>query len=133
MTDHPAYADVASNIAEVEVLAGDGLGMRRRCFGPKGEHWEETCDVFEPGKSFGFRIHTEADDYPYPIDALTGRWSVRALEDGSEFDIQIVATPKGNAVSKWLFGMMAKTQFKNVLIELADGWAKRMEKEAKHQ
>ena len=58
MTDHPAYADVASNISKVETISGDGIGMKRRCYGPKGENWEETCDLFEPGKSFGFRIHT---------------------------------------------------------------------------
>ena len=37
MTDHPGYAGVASNLSKVEVLSGDGLGMRRRCYGPKGE------------------------------------------------------------------------------------------------
>ena len=42
MTDHPGYADVASNISKVEVLSGDGLGMKRRCFGPKGENWSEN-------------------------------------------------------------------------------------------
>ncbi len=130
MTDHPSYSDVASNISKVEVLSGNGLGMKRRCYGPKGENWEETCDVFEPGQSFGFRIHTEADDYPYPIGELKGRWSVKPAQDGSEFDIQIVATPKGNAITKWLFVTLAKQQFKTILIDLADGWAERMENEA---
>ncbi|WP_299726500.1 SRPBCC family protein [uncultured Tateyamaria sp.] len=131
MTDHPAYADVASNIAKVEVMSGDGLGMKRRCYGPKGENWEETCDVFEPGKSFGFRIHTEAEDYPYPIAELSGRWTVEQHPLGSEFDIQIIAEPKGNPVARWLFSAIAKQQFKGVLIDLADGWATRMESEAK--
>ncbi|GGX42156.1 hypothetical protein GCM10007385_07180 [Tateyamaria omphalii] len=131
MTDHPAYADVADNISKVEVLAGDGLGMTRRCYGPKGEHWEETCDLFEPGHTYGFRIHTEADDYPYPFSELSGRWTVEAQPTGSEFDIKIVAALKGNVLSKWLFATMAKPKFKAVLIDLADAWAKRMEREAK--
>lgn len=131
MTDHPAYADVADNISKVEVLSGEGLGMKRRCYGPKGENWEETCDLFEPGHSYGFRIHTEADDYPYPFAELTGRWTVKDHSVGSEFDIEIVATLKGNAASKWLFATMAKPQFKAILIDLADAWADRMEREAK--
>lgn len=131
MTDHPAYADVASNISKVEVMSGEGMGMKRRCYGPKGENWEETCDLFEAGKSFGFSIHTEADDYPYPLSAVSGRWSVEQRQTGSEFDIQIVATPKGNAISKLMFGLVAKQHFKAVLIDLADDWAARMEKEAK--
>lgn len=130
MTDHPAYADVADNIAKVEVLSGDGLGMKRRCYGLKGESWEETCDLYEPGHAYGFRIHTEADDYPYPFAELSGRWTVEERQAGSEFDIEIVALLKGNALSKWLFVAMAKPQFKTILIDLADAWAERMEREA---
>ena len=131
MTDHPAYADVASNIAKVEVLYGSGLGMKRRCYGPKGESWEETCDLFEPGRSYGFRIHTEAEDYPYPISELSGHWSVRSIASGSEFSIEITARPKGSAIAQFLFTTLARQQFKVILIDLADAWALRMEKEAR--
>ena len=129
MTDHPGYADVASNISKVEVLSGNGIGMQRRCYGPKGETWRETCDVFEEGKAFGFNIHTEADDYPYPISDLRGRWSVEPKGAGSEFSIDIEARPKGGFLMQTLFKIAAKRQFKTVLIDLADGWSDRMEKE----
>ncbi|MEQ8968269.1 MAG: SRPBCC family protein [Azospirillaceae bacterium] len=131
MTDHPAYAAVADNLAKVEVLSGDGLGMKRRCYGPKGENWEETCDLYEPGHTYGFRVHTEAEDYPYPFAELSGRWAVEKHPVGSEFDIEIVAVLKGNALSKRLFATLAKPQFKTILIDLADAWAERMEREAR--
>ena len=130
MNDHPAYADVASNIAKVEILSGDGLGMKRRCADTKGNHWEETCTHYEEGKAFGFHVHTEATDYPYPLSALSGKWSVEAMDEGSEFSIEIVATPKGNIVTRFLFLSMAKIQFKSVLLDLADAWAIRMEKDS---
>lgn len=129
MTDHPAYADVADNLSKVEVLSGDGLGMTRRCHGPKGETWTETCDLYDPGHEYGFRVHTEAKDYPYPFADLSGRWSVEAHPVGAEFAIEIVAVLKGNALSKWLFATMAGPQFKTVLVDLADAWAARMERE----
>ncbi|MEO1159917.1 MAG: SRPBCC family protein [Pseudomonadota bacterium] len=131
MTDHPGYADVASNISKVEVLTGEGIGMTRRCFGPKGENWTETCDHFEDGRSYGFRIHTEAPDYPYPISDLKGRWSVAPKGAGSEFSIEIEAKPKGGIVSRTLFTWMAKRQFKSVLVDLADAWSRRMECQTK--
>lgn len=130
MTDHPAYADVASNISKVELLSGDGIGMERRCYGPKGENWRETCDLFDPGRAYGFRIHTDAPDYPYPIAELQGRWSVVPKGTGSEFSIHIDAKPKGNFLMRSLFKMAAKRKFKPILIDLADGWSARMEKEA---
>ncbi len=127
MTDHPGYADVASNIAKVEVLDGDGLGMRRRCSDPKGGTWTETCDVFEAGRRYGFVVDTDAADYPYPIAALQGRWSVAPDGAGAVFAIDIAARPKGNGLQRWLFHRLAARQFKPVLIDLADAWAARME------
>lgn len=131
MTDHPGYADVASNITKVEVLSGEGIGMQRRCFGPKGENWTETCDHFEPGRSYGFKIHTEAPDYPYPISDLEGRWSVAPTGSGSEFSIEVAAVPKGGFLSRTLFSLVARRQFKTVLVDLADAWSQRMEHEAR--
>ncbi|SIT02031.1 Polyketide cyclase / dehydrase and lipid transport [Roseivivax lentus] len=130
MTDHPGYADVADNLSKVEVLSGDGLGMTRRCHGPKGESWTETCDLFEPGQAYGFRVHTEAADYPYPFADLSGRWRVEDHPEGAAFEIDITARLKGNALSRWLFATMAGPQFRTILIDLADAWAARMEREA---
>ncbi len=131
MNDHPGYADVADNISKVEVVKGDGVGMQRRCYGPKGENWLETCDLYEDGRAFGFRIHTEADDYPYPISDLHGEWSVERNGNGSKFAIIIEAQPKGNLLTQTLFKTAAKRQFKVVLADLADAWAARMEREAR--
>ena len=130
MTDHPGYADVATNLSRVDVVAGDGEGMQRRCFGPKGENWLETCDLYVEGQVYGFRVHTEAKDYPYPIAALQGRWSVEPKGAASIFAIDIEAVPKGSAVQRFLFSLVAKRQFKAVLVDLAEAWAARMEREA---
>ncbi|MCV0425943.1 MAG: SRPBCC family protein [Roseibium sp.] len=131
MNDHPGYAEVASNLSKVEVLSGDGIGMQRRCYGPKGEHWTETCDAFEVEQSYGFTIHTDAPDYPYPISDLKGRWSVTPVGNGAEFAIDITARPKGNFLMRLLFLLAAKKQFKGVLVQLADRWSERMEREAR--
>ncbi len=131
MNDHPGYADVASNIAKVEVLSGDGVGMKRRCYGPKGENWEETCDRFEDGRAYGFRIHTEAQDYPYPFADLRGLWSVEPSGSGSEFSIEIAVKPKGNIILRSLFAPTAIWKFKPILVDLADAWAARMESKSK--
>lgn len=129
MTDHPRYADVASNISKVEVLSGEGLGLERRCYGPKGENWSETCDVFEDGKAFGFKVHTKALDYPYPISELQGRWAVQPKGSGAEFEIEIEARPKGGFLMQKMFKLAATRKFKAVLTDLAEAWADRMERE----
>ncbi len=127
MIDHPAYADVADNISKVEVISGQGLGMQRKCYGLKGESWSETCDVYEEGRLFGFRIHTDAPDYPYPFTELSGRWSVIPEQEGSTFSIVIRATLKGNRLMRAVFMNVGTRQFRTILIDLADAWASRME------
>lgn len=131
MTDHPRYADVASNISKVEILSGNGIGMERRCYDHKGENWRETCDLYEEGKKFGFKVHTEAADYPYPISYLQGRWSVQTKGTGAEFTIDIEAIPKGNLIMRALFILASKRQFTGVLNDLSDAWADRMERESR--
>lgn len=130
MTDHPGYADVAKNLSKVEVLEGQGLGMKRRCAGPKGESWTETCDLFLEEKEFGFRVHTQAPDYPYPIAELEGRWAVEPLVDGAVFSIRVEALPKGGFIARGLFFLLSKRSFTNVLIDLSEAWADRMERVA---
>jgi len=133
ITDHPGYADVADNLSKVELVSGDGLGMKRRCYGLKGEHWDETCTSHQDGVAYAFRVHTEVEDYPYPISDLWGRWSVFQTESGSQFAIDIKARPSGNFLQRMLFSLLAKRQFKTVLIDLADAWALRMESQAAAQ
>lgn len=129
MTDHPRYAEVAGNISRVDVLEGAGLGMKRRCFGLKGESWEETCTSYEDGRAFEFLVHTNAPDYPFPFKSLQGRWSLEPVREGTGFSIRIEAAVKGNGFARRLFYFLSKRPFEDILVELADAWALRMESE----
>ncbi|HKJ59201.1 MAG TPA: SRPBCC family protein [Halobacteriales archaeon] len=47
VTDHALYADVAPNLATVEVLGGEGTGHVRRCVDTDGNEWTESCSHWE--------------------------------------------------------------------------------------
>ncbi len=130
MTDHDRYSEVANNIYKSEVLEGEGLGMIRRCEGPKAESWTEVCDGYEDGKSYSFRINTEAKDYPYPFAKLHGTWLLEQGVDAPVFSIKIKVTPKGGALAAITMFTLSKASFHGILIDLGEAWAARMEKEA---
>lgn len=130
MTDHGRYSEVASNIRKSEVLEGEGMGMIRRCEGPNGESWTEVCDGYEEGKSYSFRINTEAKDYPYPFAKLHGQWTLQQGADAPMFSIKIRVTPKGGALTAIMMFTLSKASFHGILIDLGEAWAARMEKEA---
>ncbi len=125
MNDHPGYADVASNLARVEIIDGDGLGMTRECAGGDGKPWQETCTLFEPEQAFGFRVHTEAADYPLPFAALRGVWSIA---EGPSVKMEFFATPKGPKLFRRFLYVVSKRSFHNTMVDLTEAWAARMER-----
>ena len=127
MTDHVAYAEYAKNLAGVEILEGDGLGMIRKCTDVDGGSWTEEATIWEPMHRFGFEIDTDAKDYPYPLESLYATWSVEpAGSTGVLVSIQFSATPMRGLKGK-LFGLMGQYVFPKVLDDILCKWKAEME------
>jgi ketosteroid isomerase-like protein len=58
VADVALYAQLATGLSHVEILEGDGQGLRRRCYDTRGRGWNETCTVWEPGRRFQMRVDT---------------------------------------------------------------------------
>ena len=127
MSDQEGYADVADNIGKVEIVEGRGAGMIRQCSDNDGKSWRETCTLWDEGRAFAFRVHTEAADYPYPIAELTGTWSLAPVEHGRteiRMDFEIRARP--GIVNRMLFLMMA-VPFAKICDRLLRRWVEIMD------
>lgn len=127
MADHEAYARFAENLAGVEVLEGEGMGMVRRCFAADGGEWTETANIWEPGRRYAFEIDTAAVDYPYPLDSLKTIWAVEHTEDDtSTVSMEFTAVPMRSVKGK-IFGLMGRFVFPKVLDDVLDRWKNEME------
>ncbi|MBQ4820398.1 SRPBCC family protein [Aquimarina sp. MMG016] len=69
----------APNIDHVEIVEGEGLGMKRVCSAPDGSSWEETCTFWKPGEAYKFEVNTQREDYPFPLKSLSGIWKVDSI------------------------------------------------------
>ena len=69
----------AAGIDNVEITSGNGLGMKRVCYDPNGNSWEETCTIWEPGNRFQFVVNTQKEDYPLPFKSLSAIWKVDSI------------------------------------------------------
>ena len=130
MSDQEGYADVADNISRVEVVEGRGKGMIRQCSDTAGKSWRETCTLWDEGRAFAFRVHSEAPDYPYPIAELSGTWSLAPVEHGRteiRMDFEIRAKP--GMVNRLLFQMMA-APFAKICDRLLQRWVEIMDGKA---
>lgn len=126
MSHQEAYADVADNISKVEVTGGSGTSLERRCFDNDGKSWSESCTLWDEGRAFAFRVHTEAPDYPYPIAALAGEWSLSPMSDGTQIQMIFRVTAKPGLMNGLLFRLMA-APFSAVCDRLLQRWIDIME------
>jgi len=129
MSDHERYADVADNLSKVEIVSGDGVGMVRKCFDTAGKSWSETCTLWEEGRAFAFRVHTEAEDYPYPIAGLSGEWSLSQRNEGTQLHLTFRVEAKPGLANRLLFKAMA-APFSTVCDRLLSNWIAVMEGKA---
>lgn len=127
MTEHEAYADVADNLAKVQVLSGDGLGMVRQCTSVKGEQWTEKSHVWDPEKKFGFTVDTKDANYPYPLDELSGVWLIESRKDNlCVLNMNFNISPTNNVKGK-IFGFLMSSLFAPGADRLLGRWAEKME------
>ena len=126
MSDHELYADVADNLSKVEVVSGSGVGMVRRCCDTKGKSWSETCTLWEEGRAFSFRVHTEAEDYPYAIAGLSGEWALSRQAEGTRIQLNFRITGKSGFGNRMLLKAMV-IPFSTVCDRLLSNWIAVME------
>jgi ribosome-associated toxin RatA of RatAB toxin-antitoxin module len=96
VADVALYAQLATGLSHVEILEGDGQGLRRRCYDTRGRGWNETCTVWEPGRRFQMRVDTAS--YPFPLRLLLrsfqGTWSVDPAPEGARITVGFDAEPR---------------------------------------
>lgn len=129
ISDVGNYHEVTSDaIADVQILSGKELGMKRACYGPGGEQWTETCTEWVPGSHFTFVVDTKADDYPFPLlDKLKGTWKVEPVSDQKSEIILVFEYDMKYQWATWIFKPFAESQAEKDTDILLDNWERMAE------
>lgn len=126
MSDQEGYAMVADNIKQVDVIEGQGYGMTRKCTDNDGQSWYENCTCWDDGRAFAFKVDTEAEDYPYPISTLMGKWSLIPKPDHTQISMTFNITAKSGLLNRLLLTLMI-APFIKVCDRLLNNWVVLME------
>jgi len=124
IADHEGYADVADNLSRVEVVAGHGLGMARRCYDNKGRGWNETCVLWDEGHAYSFEVDTS--DYPFPLRDVSGTWGVAPADGGSVITMTFDIVAKYGAPGRLVMGLALRLMFSGLCERLLDKWQARI-------
>jgi hypothetical protein len=115
---------IAPNLSAVEVMSGDGVGMVRQCSLLDGREWKETCTGWDEGHSYSFDI--DKNTYPFPIETMTGEWSVDDHGQGSRITMRFRVEPTDHPASRQ-FVRMLKSTFGPTLESILDAWQEEAE------
>ncbi len=123
LTDHDLYGRLAPNLSRVEVLGGEGVGMQRRCYDTLGRGWNETCTLWDEGRQFAVDVDTS--DYPYPLQAMRGRWAVEPEGDRSRVTMDFELVPRPGVLGGVFVATMLLA-FKPVVRRILRGWEREL-------
>jgi ribosome-associated toxin RatA of RatAB toxin-antitoxin module len=130
ISDVVGYADIAPNLSKAAIIAGDKLGMERRCWDTRGGTWAETCVLWDEGRAYAMEVDT--NDYPYPLTEMQGTWALAERPSGPlitmQFDYKFKYGPVGSLLNRPL-----RSQFKKICQELLDNWETVIQARLTHQ
>ncbi|MCR9257437.1 MAG: SRPBCC family protein [Alphaproteobacteria bacterium] len=87
------YSPVLTD-SRIEDDRDPGVGAVRVCTNLQGQRWAEKIEAFDPAnRSLTLRFLTEREDFPIPVETLTGGWQVTPDGEGSIVDIWWSLTP----------------------------------------
>jgi hypothetical protein len=80
ITDHDLYGRLALNLSRVHATNSNGPGLARTCTNRSGEHWHETCTLWDD--QHRYEVAVDTTNYPYPLTVMRGAWYVEPDEPG---------------------------------------------------
>jgi ribosome-associated toxin RatA of RatAB toxin-antitoxin module len=119
ISDHEGFGEAAPSLSHVEVVEGEGFGMRRRCYNAKGRGWSETCTLWEDGHRYAFEVDTS--DYPYPFSRMAGTWGAEPAATGTRITMLYEYEYRRPILGR-LLDPFVRLSFRRVCERILDRW-----------
>lgn len=105
---------------QVELLGGQGVGLRRRIRAADSVSWEEECVVWEPGRLYTMRIQPEA----FPVRLASIRYTCSLAKTGGSVLVRLYFdyAPRFGWLGGLLDRMVQRRQLEQYASQLMDNW-----------
>lgn len=127
VSDVEAIGDYAANVSRAETHGADE-GMHRRCWNTAGDHWDEECRLWEPGRRYAFAVDTgtSGERMHRLFSSFVGTFAVEPRDDGAlvraEFDLEPRFGPVGALAVR-----LVRPRARRGVAAMVDNWAAEIE------
>lgn len=84
-----------------------GVGVVRMCETHAGKRWSEECVEFNAGRSLVLRFVSEAPDFPFPVQTMTGGWEIVPCDRNSQVIVWWELMPKPKYLAPIILPLLA--------------------------
>lgn len=121
IADPVVYARAAPKLSSVEVLEGEGVGMRRLCREDEDRSWIEHCVAWDEPRKLTMTV--ESEDFPYPFSQMHYSWKLRKLPDDAVLiSMEYVYKPRFGPVGRFLERWSLRRKLKRYCELLMHNW-----------
>ncbi len=121
ISDPDVYARAAPRLSSVEVLEGQGKGMRRLCRENEDRSWTEYCVAWDEPRKITMTVDSE--DFPYPFSQMHYSWKLRKLPDDAVLiSMEYVYKPRYGIVGRLLERWSLRRKLKRYCELLMHNW-----------
>lgn len=122
ITDPAVYATVAPNLSAVEILAGEGAGMVRKCVDTSGNTWTESCFHWEERQQFAVAVDVASSDFHRRLfTRFEGEWRLTNERAGIRVTMEFTFDTKYGPLGS-LLGQYLAYKARPLIDAIFDGW-----------
>jgi CBS domain-containing protein len=120
MSDMSGLALMATHISKVEILEGQGRGLRRRVHDQRGRWWTETCTDWQEGERYTMAV--DSGDFVFSFKRMAYTWGLIRQGEHVTIEMRFDYTPRYGPVGLILDRLRDRRRLETQHEQLLDAW-----------
>lgn len=120
MSDMSGLALMAAHISKVEILEGEGRGLRRRVHDQRGRWWVETCTDWQEGERYTMAV--DSGDFVFSFKRMEYTWGLTRQGEHVTIEMRFDYTPRYGPIGLALDRLRDRHRIETQYEQLLDAW-----------
>jgi CBS domain-containing protein len=120
ISDMSGLALMAAHVSKVEILEGEGRGLRRRVYDQRGRWWVESCTDWQEGERYTMAV--DSGDFVFPCKRMEYTWGLTRQGEHVTIAMRFDYSPRYGPVGLLLDRLRDRHRLEARHEQLLDAW-----------